>query len=78
MDKRHETMLSKIRNGAVHAFGTDEADLWMSKKWRVFQNKSPIEMADSANGTEVVLDYIKMLAAADASQKRRSAPDSEH
>lgn len=78
MDKRHEKMLSRIRNDAIRAFGKDGANSWMHRKWRVFNNQSPVEMANSPDGTKEVLDHIALLTAADFVENRRSMRNNEH
>ena len=65
MDKQHKEMLKRIRNDAIRAFGKDGANSWMNRRWRVFNNRSPIEMASSRSATKEVLDHIELLTSVD-------------
>ena len=61
MSSQHEQMLNKIRKGAEDAFGQDGAANWLNKKWRIFDQKTPLEMADT--DCTRVLDFIHHLNA---------------
>ncbi len=78
MDERHQEMLLKIRNGAIRAFGEEQAEGWLSSKWRVFDDRSPMEMATCENDTRRVLDYVSQLTAAEEALKRAGIRDRDH
>ena len=78
MDERHQEMLSKIREGAIRAFGQDHAEGWLSRRWRVFDDRSPVEMAGHESDARKVLDYVAQLTAAEDALKRAGIRDGEY
>ena len=78
MDERHQEMLSKIQEGAFRAFGRDHAEGWLSRKWRVFDDRSPVEMAGHESDARKVLEYVSQLTAAEDALKRAGVRDCEH
>ncbi len=78
MDERHQVMLSKIRNGAIRAFGEEQAEGWLSRKWRIFDDRSPMEMATCESDTRRVLDYVSQLTSAEDALKNAGIRDCEN
>ena len=60
-----EQMMARIRQNAELAFGRDGAQEWLKRSWRVFDHKTPLEMA--GHDGERVLRYVEHFIADDAS-----------
>ena len=78
MNSQHEEMLSKIRQGAIRTFGEDSAERWMNQKLRVFDDRSPFEMAYQEHDTNHVLDYFSQLTGAEDALKQAGVPEADH
>lgn len=78
MSDQHQIMLEKIRRGAVRAFGEDAGDRWLNRTWRVFDDRTPLEMATRPGGGERVLEYVSYLTAAEDALRRAAVAESEH
>ncbi len=57
----HKEMMARIRRNAELAFGPEGARQWLTRTWRVFDHKTPIEMADKDAGR--VLEYVQYFIA---------------
>ena len=57
--------LAQIRALAVQAFGEFGADEWLSQPWRVFDNRSPLDLAGEGEGAGRVIAFLHSLCAAD-------------
>ncbi len=62
-----------IRIQALRAFGEDEAERWLNTGWRVFNNRTPLEMARGKADASRVMDYISNLTGAEE-MLTRAAP----
>ena len=63
MKGNHER-LSRIRTLANAAFG-EAAETWLNTSWRVFDNRTPIEMASDEGLTQRVVAFLTGLCAGD-------------
>ncbi len=56
---------ARIIEMAEQAFGRDEADSWLQTPWRMFGNRTPLDLASSEGDAGQVEDFIANLLGAD-------------
>lgn len=78
MQDQHQKMLDKIKREAVRAFGEEGAQRWLNRRWRVFDDRTPIDMARHRDGSRRVLDYVSYLTAAEEACREARIKNFEH
>ncbi|MDD9908462.1 MAG: DUF2384 domain-containing protein [Ahrensia sp.] len=74
----HRQMLAKIRSGAVRAFGERAGASWMQRESRLFDGRTPEDMANSDVDAERVLTFVSQLVAAEDALKHAGIRHGEH
>lgn len=64
-EQHSEAHIGPVREYALRAFGQDEAENWLNTSWRVFNSRTPLDMAREEAGASKVLSYIKDLTSAE-------------
>ncbi|MFD0917385.1 antitoxin Xre/MbcA/ParS toxin-binding domain-containing protein [Pseudahrensia aquimaris] len=64
---RHEEMLNKIREGAQRAFGSEESQIWLNRKSRLFDHKTPLELAQE--DADRVLNFVECMTGEEVSTR---------
>ena len=65
-----QTNRARIMELAEQAFGRDEADTWLRTRWRVFDNRTPLDLAARDGEAQRVEEFIANLLGADAMMLR--------
>ena len=60
-----EARAERIRDRAISTFGEVEAETWLASTWRVFGNRSPLDMAQDSDLTQAVIAFLDSLCAGD-------------
>ncbi len=60
-----QTTRARIIELAEQAFGRDEADSWLHTRWRIFGNRTPLDLASNDGEAGQVEDFIVNLLGAD-------------
>ena len=71
-DKSDQSHVAAIRAEALRAFGEDEAERWLNTGWRVFNDRTPLDMARADEAT--VRRYIDNLTGAEVMLRQAAVP----
>ena len=60
-----QTTRARIVAMAEQAFGSDEANSWLHTSWRIFGNRTPLDLASNDSGARQVEEFMANMLGAD-------------